>query len=898
MTGDQVAGGQPDGVRLSVLGELRAEVDGRAVDLGGPRQRAVLGPLLLARGAVVPVDQIVEAVWGDRPPQAATASLHSFVSNLRRALRSSSGEPVLVRESVGYALRLPADAVDAWRFEAHVQRGTDQADTSPAEAVAELEAALALWRGTPLLDYRDAPWAEPEVARLTELRAVAREHLLGARLHVQEPALLVPELQLLVDEEPLREERWRLLVLALYRAGRQADALAALRRARQVLSDELGVDPGPALRALEDQVLQQADALAPVARRMAPGPAAPAPPTAAPQAPPPSAASDLVERDRELRALDLVLGRASEGEGTLALVRGPAGIGKTRLMTEVRRRAAARGMRVLRARGSELEQEFGFGAVRQLFEPLLADPADRAQLLSGAAAGAAAVFDVTASGSEEPSFATLHGLYWLTVNAAAAGPLLLSVDDLHWCDAGSLRYLAYVQRRLEGLPLAIVGAARTGERFPTTPLLEELGRDLAGEAVHPGPLSREAVTAVVRSRMGEDADPAFCSACFDSTSGNPLLVRQLLRALEADGIPPDAQHADTARAVGSRAVSSLVLVRLRRLPPSAIAVARALAVLGDGAGLHAVAALAELHDVEVAAATELLAAAEVLRPHAPLGFVHALVRDAVYRDLAAGEQQLLHDRAARLLGGAGAPAEQVAAQLLLAPPRSDPWAVGALRQAAAEAMRRGAPDSARAYLERALAEPAGDLRGQVLFELGLAETSSDGPAALVHLEQAYEELEDGETRGRAAVDLTRTLIFSGTRESAFAFSRRAIDELGDGFEDHRQALVALQRMAGWMRGLPPQDWGYEQEPEVSGSGPGAHMLTAALGWSRFCRNRHVDEVVPLARRAIADGQIYGVDNGLLWATALATLELCDVDVMGEWASVMAAGRSAGRCSWC
>ena len=242
-----------------------------------------------------------------------------------------------------------------------------------------LDDALRLWRGPPYAEYAGESWVEAETVRLTELRAVARERLLEARLQLGGAALLVGELEALVADDPLREERWRLLVLALYRSQRQADALSALRRARATLADELGVDPGPALRSLESEVLAQSPALD-----------APPPPVTVTAAVPASRAyvapEDLVDRARETavlrRAVDDVVG----GQSGCVLVEGPAGIGKSRLLVEAARLAAAGGARVLSARGSPLEQSFGFGTVRQLLEPCTTDPARRDALLGGAAA--------------------------------------------------------------------------------------------------------------------------------------------------------------------------------------------------------------------------------------------------------------------------------------------------------------------------------------------------------------------------------------------------------------------------------------------------------------------------------------------------------------------------------
>ncbi|MDN5859222.1 MAG: winged helix-turn-helix domain-containing protein, partial [Pseudonocardia sp.] len=257
----RVVDGEP-GLHLRVFGELTATRDGALVDLGGRRQRAVLAALVIMRDQAVPADRLAGCVWGDDTPADATGAVQAYVSHLRRRLQPEAGarrrNGVIASTGAGYVLRLGPESVDAWCFERAVDAAAAMA---PDEAVGTLDAALRLWRGLPYAEYAGALWAEGEAVRLTELHAVARERLLAARLQSGDAGVLVGDLEALVADDPLREERWRLLVLALYRAQRQADALAALRRARATLGDELGVDPGPALRALEAEVLAQSPTL-------------------------------------------------------------------------------------------------------------------------------------------------------------------------------------------------------------------------------------------------------------------------------------------------------------------------------------------------------------------------------------------------------------------------------------------------------------------------------------------------------------------------------------------------------------------------------------------------------------------------------------------------------------
>lgn len=919
----------PAGLTIGVLGPLTVHRGGERVALGGRREAAVLVALVLAHGRVVSVDALVEAVWPDSRPAGPLPTLQAHISHLRKRL-DPAGAPgrrgaTIERVGNGYALRVGTDAVDAWRFEsliAAADRGTS------AQRVALLSAGLALWRGAALAGFADEQWARPAAERWSELQNLARERLFAARLEQGESAVLVAELEDFVAQAPLREERWRLLVLALYRAHRQGDALAALRRVRELLADELGVDPGPALRSLEAEVLAQADSLhvappgvAPHHAESAAGPP-PSPGDRSPAAgsdplgadpgvtspvPPATGVREnsfpgagvrghgprgdavrgdggIVDRDRELAIIGPALAGAERGDGQLVLIEGPAGIGKTHLLREIRTHAGP--ARVLGARGSTLEREYGFGVVRQLFEPLVA-ASNPDTLFGGAAAAAAAVFrsHPNSPAGGDTLFGVLHGLYWLTAELAASTPVLITVDDVQWCDVGSLRFLGFLAHRLEGLPVALVVTLRTGEHHDTEDLLTEIISEPGVLVVTPRPLSSAGVAELVRGRLGDDPDEAFVAACRRTTGGNPLLLRQLLRALESDGIRPTAANVDTVRAIGSRAVSSLVLRRFTRMPTPSRAAARAVAILGDGATLPLVAALAELPQPVVAEAIGALARAEVLRDDYPLDFVHPLVRDAVYGDIPLGTREIQHERAARLLDAAGAPVEQVAAQVLKSPPHADPETVALLMTAAARSVTRGAPDGAATYLQRALIEPpTPDLLPQLYLELGRVETMTAVPSALEHLTAAYQRLTDVRQRAQAAVMLGRVEIFASRRGHSRETAESVIRELGPEHVDERQWLQAMSRISMHMHalGAPP-----DEQPEIIGTGPGARSLAAALAWEASLAGVDRQRSIDLARFALTGDTLDDVDQAFLGVVARNTLNVADAAPANQWDDALA-----------
>ena len=421
--------------------------------------------------------------------------------------------------------------------------------------------------------------------------------------------------------------------------------------------------------------------------------------------------------------------------------------------------------------------------MRQLFEPLLASASseERAGLLAGAAELASPIFDPTQLGAEpdgDSSLAMLHGLFWLTANLTARCPVLLSIDDLHWCDPSSLRWLACLLPRLEGVSLLIVAGLRPAEPGADVALLRRITTDPLATALRPGALSEEATGEVIRQVFPSDAEPAFRAALHDASGGNPLLVRELANAVAAEGLDPTAASAQRLHDLGGQAVSRAVSLRLSSLSAEATMLARAGSILGETADPRHAAALAGLDESTAADAAADLERVEILRRDAAYAFVHPVVGAAVYEELAAAEKGRAHHQAADLLAKSGAEPERIAAQLLLAAPRGDEWAVSALRAAASSAIARGVPDSAVAFLRRALDEGAPQTGAQVLHELGSAEARLAAPEALEHLAAARAATQDARVRARIALELGRAhFSLGGSPRTAVEVLQEAIDEV-------------------------------------------------------------------------------------------------------------------------
>jgi len=571
----------------------------------------------------------------------------------------------------------------------------------------------------------------------------------------------------------------------------------------------------------------------------------------------------LWERSRELELIRMLMAELSAGRPGVLLVEGMAGIGKTALLQAACRRAEEAGLVVHRSRGGELERQLPFGVAVQLFEPALrtATPGKRRALLAGAASLAAPVLGLSAKVKARPPeddpfgrdsrFSAVHGLYWLCANLAELSPALLCIDDLHWCDEDTLRWLSYMVRRMEGLALGVVVSARPAEPGGEHRLLDALRSEPGVVMLAPAPLSAIASAGMVRELVGGQVDDRFCVACHAATAGNPLLLCEIARSVLAEGVDPSGLRAADAQRIAPEGVAHSVLLRLGRLSPRAVELARAVAVLGADAPLAVAAAVACLDPDLAARLAGALGDAGILAQSAKLEFVHPIVRSALYRDMQPTMRAHLHAQAARVLGQLAAPADVVADQLLGTPAAHDAQAVALFRGAAEIAARRGAPAAAARYLRRALEEQPGKGRAEILHDLGRIETELGDPSAVDHLCDGLASATDPRLRANAALSLAHCLIYLGRAgEGAEAIDPLLLDEVArvdPQLAMRLEAKLIITRFlgrSGVSHPLPPR-------PVLSGATLGERELLGALA----VHAENAQQAAELLEAAVGHGRL-------------------------------------------
>jgi DNA-binding SARP family transcriptional activator/tetratricopeptide (TPR) repeat protein len=698
-------------VKFRILGPLDVVDDGgHTVDVGGAQPRAVLAVLLAAGGGVVSTDAIVDAVWGETPPPSAGGTLQTYLSRLRRALeperRPREAGHLLVSEPQGYRLAVDPDDVDASRFERLADDGRTALEAGrTGEAVDAWRQAEGLWRGPAMAEHRDAPFAQGLVVRLEERRIAVLEQRLEAELALGWAAEVAAEAAGAVRQHPLRERLWASLALACYRTGRQADALRALADARDVLVEELGIEPGRHLKELEAKILAHDPLLDQIERfeRLPPAAESSGTNPLTPGAPP------LVGRDGELATL-----RAAQHEARRAsrfvVIEGEPGIGKTRLLDALASEAVAGGAVVVWGRTHESGAAPAFwpwlGALRSLIavEPELGERL--APLLEPGD-------DMSPAEAGPATFRLYETVAEALSAAAATRPLVVLLDDLQWADPASLDLLGFLSSRLGDSPVLIGATLRLAE----TERSEGITAALSALARRPGTrrlvlrgLDEDESAALLTAAAGRTVAPPVAAAIHARAGGNPFFLGELTRLLDSEELLDDPAAVNAARVpIGVRDV---VRRRLDRLPERTIDVLRVAAVIGRDL---------ELPLLSVAAATPIDACIDALEPAmaehllvdspaapAPLQFAHALVREVLVEDMPSLRRARVHVQAADALVELAGDhdddvAELVAEHLWAAVPLGmTERAAAALERAAAVAIRRAGFATGEDLLRRAV----------------------------------------------------------------------------------------------------------------------------------------------------------------------------------------------------
>ncbi len=694
-------------VRVTLFGPVAAAADGVALPLGGLKQRAVFALMALNAGRVVALDRLVDELWNDEPPSRATLSLQSYVARLRGVLAgapvSDEAPPQILTRPPGWLLTLDPDHVDVTRFEVLIARarGTFLAG-DPAAASQELQSALALWTGDPLAGLTGVRFAREEAARLDELRLGATEMFFQARLALGETDAVAEQAGRFVAANPFRERGWSAYMLALYRSGRQSEALAACARLRRLLSTELGVDPSPEIRRLEEQILRQDPVLAAYA-----GPtetASPSPPeTHGPDA---ELRTSLVGRDAVLSGIDAAVTRAGTGAGRLLVFNAPAGLGKSSLLQEVAARVSDGGGAVLRG------DCVGTGAAPALWPWVSIVRGLGAASENGAEAQRAlAGLQADAGPAMDPAGSRMR-MFRAVIDAIAAEravrPVAVVMDDLHWADTDTLTLLSLAAGELIGQGVLFAVAIRSDEpgADAVLGLVDRLRRADVQRMSLP-PLDTPEVAILVRDLSGADADRDVVSAIHSRTAGNPLFVCELVRLLSSER----RLDAEGVAATLPSEVREVLRHRIARLPQQTVATLNVIAVSGGPTPVDLLAEVTGLDPDAVLDACEAAQLAGLLVDDAqhPGAFVlsHDMVRQTLEKSLSTARRLRLHARIAAAIQTHGPMSSReivdVAQHLTVAAPLVGPAAaVPHLIAASDDALSRYANAQAERHLRTAL----------------------------------------------------------------------------------------------------------------------------------------------------------------------------------------------------
>jgi DNA-binding SARP family transcriptional activator/tetratricopeptide (TPR) repeat protein len=647
-------------MEFRILGPFDVVKDGEALLLGSGRQRALLAFLLLNANHAVSIEHLVDELWGDKPPERAVKMIQTYVSRLRKVLP----EGILVTRPPGYVAQIELAQLDLHRFERALGEGQRKlAANEPAAASTVLGEALQLWRGPALVEFASEPFAQSEGHRLEELRLVAVEERIEADLLLGRHADLVGELESLVAHHPLRERFRAQLMLALYRSGRQVEALTAYRNARSLFVDELGIEPSRSLHDLQTAILRQDPSLD--VTLGAPGHAAPV-----------SVAEKLggfVGREQELGRLRDVLEGALSGSGRLVMLSGEPGIGKTRTAIELAAYAEEQGARVLWGRCYEREGAPPYWPWLQAIRAYVNGRdlgALRSELGSQAATVAEIVPEVrerlsdlelppVPSDPSEARFRLLDSVASFLKRASHAQPLVIVLDDVHGADAGSLLLLEFVARELAEAHLLLIGTYLDVELTRGHPLAEtlaELTRERLFERVSLRGLTEEEVARFIEATIGLPPPRELARAVHRQAEGNPLFMTEVVRLLVQEQALTE-EPLDEARDWSLRlpeGVKQVIGRRLDRLSPECNHVLRLASVIGREFSLGQLATL-----IDDRSGDELLTLIEeALTSHVveelpesvgTYRFTHTLVQETLVEELSTTRRVRLHARVGEAL---------------------------------------------------------------------------------------------------------------------------------------------------------------------------------------------------------------------------------------------------------
>jgi DNA-binding CsgD family transcriptional regulator len=538
----------------------------------------------------------------------------------------------------------------------------------------------------------------------------------------------------------------------------------------------------------------------------------------------------LLDREPELASLTGWLSEARQGRGKVALVLGGAGLGKTAFVQRSVALARAQGLVALKARGGELERDMPFGVARQLFEKTIRElqPAEQREVMTGPASGVRSLLGMVDGGvATADPLGAIHALYWLLANLSDHAPLVLAIDDLHWADPQTVRWLSYLTGRVAELPVLVLAAARPthpGGRHPMPEVMH------ATEMIGLRPLGVGAVGEMVRDQFNRAGEDGFISACHQATGGNPFFVKELLRAALSDGVEPIDSHRTTIPELGPQQVAQAILVRLARLGERPRQLAQSVAVLGADAELRHAAALTRISVFQALDVWDELVRAEILLAAQPLEFIHPIARAAVYRELAVGERSRIHRTAAAILAEDRAAPQRIATHARACEAAGDPDVVAWLRSAARRAAASGAPDAAVRYLHRALREPPQpELRAEVQFELGSVLIAVDTAEAAEAFRHAARVATDRQLGSRAFRWCGCALAYAGFIADAIASFDKAIELAAD--PDVELHLATTRDFfAAWWGDMPDrhafQSRLQRRADRVDGNSPGSKRARA------------------------------------------------------------------------